>query len=213
MTAAAWIFLAVAGGLAVANWIAVSPGVQSNRAEYALKPGTLIALVALALALQPGDGTQRAVFVLALVLSLAGDVFLMLPRDLFVPGLAAFLLAHIAYVVGFVVDGLSAGLVGAGIAVIAIAAALVGAPIVRNVVTKHRPLIAPVVTYMTAISAMVVVALGSGEPIAVVGAVLFYCSDSLIAWDRFVTPLNWGRPAIMSTYHLAQAALVMSLLS
>jgi uncharacterized membrane protein YhhN len=212
VTATAWIFLAVVGVLAVADWIAVSPGVRAKRVEYVLKPGTLLALIVVAVAIQPENGAQRAVFVAALVLSLAGDVFLMLPRDLFVAGLASFLLAHLAYIVGFAIGGLTAGLVIAGLAVVAIAAGMVGIPIVRNVASKHRRLIVPVVTYMTAISAMVVLSLGSGEPLAIVGALLFYCSDSLIAWDRFVTSLSWGRPAIMSTYHLAQAALVLSLL-
>jgi hypothetical protein len=33
----------------------------------------------------------------------------------------------------------------------------------------------------------------------------------MIAWDRFVKPFTWARPAIMVTYHLAQAGLVLSL--
>ena len=32
---------------------------------------------------------------------MAGDIFLMLPRERFIAGLVAFLLAHVAYVVGF----------------------------------------------------------------------------------------------------------------
>ena len=40
----------------------------------------------------------------ALVLCLAGDVFLMLPADRFVPGLASFLLAHLAFTVGFLLE-------------------------------------------------------------------------------------------------------------
>jgi len=75
----------------------------------------------------------------------------------------------------------------------------------------HRKLVVPVAAYMTVISAMVVVAVGSGEPMAAAGALLFYSSDALIAWDRFVAAKSWARPAIMVTYHLAQAALVVSL--
>jgi len=72
-------------------------------------------------------------------------------------------------------------------------------------------MVAPVAAYMSVISAMVVLAIGSGEAIAAAGALTFYCSDALIAWDRFVAPKRWARPAIMATYHLAQAALVVSL--
>ena len=44
-----------------------------------------------------------------------------------------------------------------------------------------------------------------------IGAVLFYCSDALIAWRRFVRPKPWQPLVIIVTYHLAQAGLVLSL--
>jgi hypothetical protein len=44
-----------------------------------------------------------------------------------------------------------------------------------------------------------------------VGASLFFASDSLIAWNRFVRPRAWAPVAIMVTYHLGQAGLVTSL--
>ena len=46
---------------------------------------------------------------------------------------------------------------------------------------------------------------------AIVGAGLFYVSDALIAWNRFVAETRHGRVAIMVTYHLAQVGLVLSL--
>ncbi|MGH2728548.1 MAG: lysoplasmalogenase family protein, partial [Actinomycetota bacterium] len=100
MTTTAWVCMTVAGGLAVADWIAVSPSVRSRRAEYVLKPATMIPLIAAATILDPERDAQRALFLVALVLSLAGDVFLMLPRDLFVAGLGSFMLGHIAYIAG-----------------------------------------------------------------------------------------------------------------
>ena len=57
-------------------------------------------LIGCALALDPDDDAVRTWFVAALVLCLIGDVFLMLPQDLFVFGLASFLLGHLAYIVG-----------------------------------------------------------------------------------------------------------------
>ncbi|MDQ2727613.1 MAG: lysoplasmalogenase [Actinomycetota bacterium] len=42
-------------------------------------------------------------------------------------------------------------------------------------------------------------------------AVLFYASDATLAWDRFVGPLRRGRLAVIVTYHLGQAGLVVSL--
>ena len=67
---------------------------------YVCKPATLVFLIAVALALDPVHGDMRTWFVVALVLSLLGDIFLMLPSDRFVFGLGAFLLGHVAYTVG-----------------------------------------------------------------------------------------------------------------
>ena len=41
------------------------------------------------------------VSVLLFCLGLLGDVYLMLPVDLFIPGLAAFLVGHLAYIADF----------------------------------------------------------------------------------------------------------------
>jgi uncharacterized membrane protein YhhN len=212
MTTTTWIVLAPAGISAVLDWIVVAPSIRAKRLEYVVKPATLLLLIAVAVSLHPDDATQRGWFVAALVLSLAGDVFLMLPRDLFVPGLASFLLAHVAYIVGFASAGPVAGWSGAGLGVVALALVTVARPIIRNVREDHPALFPPVVVYMTVISAMVVMAFGSAAPLAVAGALLFYSSDSLIAWNRFVRPVAWAQPAIMATYHLGQALLILSLI-
>jgi len=186
--------------------------VQTRAVEYVFKPATTIALFAVALALHPVHHDERAAFVVALALSLAGDVFLMLPADAFIAGLSSFLLAHLAFMVGFVLAGVAVSWTGIGLAVVAVGAATVGRVVVRTVrASEHRGLAAPVAAYMTVISGMVVLAIGSKNPLAIAGALLFYCSDALIAWDRFVSPKTWARPAIMITYHLAQAGLVLSL--
>ena len=50
------------------------------------------------------------------------------------------------------------------------------------------------------------------RPVAIAGALLFYASDAILAWDRFVAPKRWGRVATHVTYHTGQALLVLSLL-
>ena len=199
----------LAGAAAVANWVAVARG--NKPLEYAAKPATLVLLLAAALALDPEDSAMRTWFVVALAFSLVGDVLLMLPRDLFVGGLAAFLLGHVAYVVGLAIEGPSlAGLVP-GVAFVGGGLVVVGRPVLDAVRAGHRNLLLPVAAYMLVISVMVVMAWGSLEVLAIIGASLFYASDSLIAWTRFVDPVPWGPVAIMVTYHLGQAGLVLSL--
>jgi len=211
VTPAAIVLLVLAGCLAIGDWVAVAR--SSKGLEYLCKPAALAALVGVAVTLDPTHGDVRAWFVAALVLSLAGDVFLMLPQDRFVAGLASFLLAHLAYVVGLNLHGGTPGaLVLAALPVVVVAGVL-ARRFLRALTRDGRgELVGPVIAYMVAISAMVTSALAGANVVAVVGAVLFMASDSLIAETRFVAPRRWGPVTIMITYHLGQAGLVLSLL-
>lgn len=209
MTSLAMAMLFGALVIGALDWWAVHT--ENKSLEYVCKPGTMVLLIVAALAVEPVDTGARTWFVVALVLSMLGDIFLMSPRDLFVAGLASFLLGHIAYIVGLsAVYASSIGVV-IGIALVGLAVATLGRHILGAVRTKEPDLLIPVGLYIGAISAMVIMAGGSGVPIAVVGALCFYGSDALIAWNRFVRPLAWSGVAIMVTYHLAQFALVLSL--
>ncbi len=210
MNAAAGVLLGVTLAVAAVDWFAV----QTDRRplEYLAKPATMVALIGAALVLDPANGTARTWFVVALALSLAGDVFLMLPQDLFVPGLASFLLGHIAYVVGLWSGDTSVAGLLVGAAVVAVLAPWLGSRILGAVRRGDEPdLAVPVAAYIVVISAMVVSAGASGHPVALAGALAFYASDALIAWNRFITAYPWGRLAVMVTYHLAQVGLVLSL--
>jgi uncharacterized membrane protein YhhN len=207
VTGTAFLLLALAltaAGIAVHH--------EHRAVEFVCKPLTMVLLIACALALDPADDAVRAWFVVALVLSLAGDVFLMLPRDLFVFGLGAFLLGHLAYIVGMHVDGVEGLRWLIGIVVVMAVLAVLGTRILRGVrAGPDAALAGPVVAYMFVISAMVASAIGIGDPVAVLGASLFYVSDALIAWNRFVRETAHSRVTIMVTYHLAQVGLVLSL--
>ena len=211
MTSAAFLWLCLAVVVAAADWAAVH--VDARKVEYLCKPLTMVLLIGAAVALDPADDAVRWWFVAGLALSLAGDVFLMLPRDLFVPGLSSFLLAHIAYVVGMHVAGVTVLPFMVGLAVVAVAMATLGRRIVGAVRAGDEPVLAgPVVAYMVVISAMVASAIGVGTPVLIAGAVLFYASDALIAWNRFVGPTPHPRVSIMTTYHLGQVGLVLALI-
>ena len=211
MTGAAWALLVAAAVTAIANWW--SRHTDDRRLEYVTKPLTMALRVGVALALDPGSDARRWWFVAAGVLSLAGDVFLMLPGDRFVPGLASFLLAHLAYIGGLLVDPPDGAALVVAAVVVGAAAAALAAPVVWAIRRDHPSLTGPVVAYMAVISLMVVLALASGEERAAAGAVLFFVSDYLIARTRFVRPLAWAPVAIMVLYHLGQAGLVTSLTS
>lgn len=210
MNGAAWALSAATLVVAIIDWFAV--GTDNRPLEYVAKPATMVMLFLTAVAITPHDDAVRTAFLIAIVFCLAGDVFLMLPQDLFVFGLGAFLLGHVGYVVGMAIDGVDPVLTIIGAVVVVIALVTLGRRIIGAVRRSETPeLTAPVIAYIAVISAMVVFSFGIGRPIAVVGAVLFYGSDAVIAWTRFIANLRYGRLAIMTTYHLGQIGIVLSL--
>jgi len=211
VTTAALAALVIAGVSACGDWVA-----RARRRvwlEYLCKPATLGALTWTAVALSPASdaGARRSWFVAALVCSLAGDVVLMLPGDLFVAGLGAFLVGHLAYLAGLWAHGPGALAVVVAAGVVVVVVAPFGLRVLRAL-RAHASLRAPVAIYMLVIAAMLATALATGNVLAGVGATLFVSSDTMIAWNRFVRPFRGADVAIMVTYHLGQAGLVLSLL-
>ncbi len=123
----------------------------------------------------------RVWFFVALGFCVVGDVFLMLPRDAFVPGLA--------------------------VAAALLASRFLRA-LLRH---GQRSLVVPVVAYIVAIGTMLATAIGAGGAVGVAGAGLFFVSDAVIAETRFVRPRAWGPLVVIVSYHLALAGLVFSL--
>lgn len=206
------LVLGVFSLVAVADWLAVWRRWQVL--EWVCKPLVMVVLVVLALRLDDvasSGSSVRAWFVAALLFSLAGDVFLMLGSGerLFLGGLSSFFVAHVAYVVGFLVLGVSWARVGLAAVLVAAVGLVVGGRVLRAL--GRSKLRGPVVAYMTVISVMVAAAVGTGRWWAVVGAALFYWSDATIAWNRFVRAFGAAKLVIIVTYHLAQLALVTSL--
>jgi uncharacterized membrane protein YhhN len=220
MRAGHWL-VAAALVVAAGDWVAVAR--RAKRAELVLKPLALVVLVGAAAALGAGNPAATCAFTLAaLVLSLAGDVFLMLPRDLFVAGLGSFLLAHIAYVAAFNRAAPPPGATIAGVAVVL----AIGVPLFLRLARGmtaggQRSLLVPVGLYFAANGAMVVSAIATAgradwdaghAALAIAGALLFMASDSLIGWRRFVGPVRHGDLAVIVGYHVAQVLLVLALL-
>lgn len=203
--------------VAVADWTAVAR--DDRRLRRVTKPATLVLLIGVALTLDVDEPAVRAWFLAGLALSLAGDVFLLLPEDRrigpvepFLLGLGAFLVGHLAYVVGMVVDRRSIAMSVVGVALVAVVATVVAPRILAGAARTAPALRLPVMGYMAVISLMVVAAFGRGVAVGIVGALLFYASDATLGWNRFVAPSRVAAVVVIVTYHLGQAALVLSLL-
>ena len=185
---------------------------HDRRLEFATKPAVMVLLIVAALLLRPASHGERALFLVALVLGLAGDVFLMLPDRFLVPGIAAFLLGHLAYVVGFRFAGFNvAGLI-IGLTIAAVTAGLLLRRILGALEQSGRTSLRyPVLAYAIVISLMTVSATASGNLVAAAGGLLFFFSDVIFAWYRFVKPVRWGQPVNIVMYQTGQALLVLSL--
>jgi len=211
------LFIAVLA-TAVADWVAV---VKSwKKIEYIAKPATMVLLFGY-LALAGGFGpTPLICFGVGIFFSLAGDVFLMLSDRAFIAGLVAFLLAHVSYIVGLnTPDGDISPIWAIGIGILL---ALTAARVLRRIVAGLREkglqrLVVPVVAYGTVITLMLLSAIltiyrvdwkTSASGLVTVGAILFYFSDVILAWNKFVKPIRNGRVINMAAYHLGQIALI-----
>jgi len=149
-----------------------------------------------------------------LAASLAGDVLLMGPATLFVPGLVAFLLAHLAYIALF-----SMGVGMFPRRGVLVATLLIGAGMYAFLWLGGLPaaLRIPVAAYVVVIACMAAQAIGRAavlhatDPSArwvAVGACFFMLSDSLLATNRFVTPLPLASLWVLGTYYAAQMLIV-----
>ncbi|SDT34010.1 lysoplasmalogenase [Pseudomonas prosekii] len=153
---------------------------------------------------------------LGLIFSLLGDVLLAWPGDLFVFGLGAFLVAHLAYLKAYLSDCRRLALLPLVIA-LGVGALLLGILISNGL----GPLLVPVIVYAMAISAMLwraLARLGTDVPkrsalLAAAGALAFVFSDSVIGINRFVTPFNAAPYVIILSYWLGQWGIAASAFS
>lgn len=211
-----WSMLA----LAIVDWAASWRA--WNAIRWLSKPAVLVLLIAWFT--QVGNWRGDLIwFGLGLVFSLLGDVLLMLPPRFFLPGVGAFALAHVAYTVGFwqlplaprwqlILPALLIGLV------FWLLNRRIDRGLRRHGETSMR---APVIVYAVLISLMWFSAMSTlfrpaWQPamalLCSVGAGLFFISDSLLAENRFVSPLPAADLLVMFTYHLGQILMIAGVL-
>ena len=192
--------------------------------EYIAKPAVMISLF---LWLFTSTGLNGALlwFGLGIILSLAGDVLLMLSLDrFFLFGLVAFLLAHLAYVIGFNIPLPEFSLWGI---VFAVMVSLGGARVIRRIVDAlpsrgQVRMRMPIIVYSTVISIMLLSAMmklmdltwnANAALLVSGGAFLFYISDIILAWNKFVAPIQYGRIYNIAAYHLGQIMLIAGVIA
>ncbi len=185
-----------------------------RRTVYLCKPLTIALIILIALQTKhPASTFYQWMIVAGLSFSLAGDVFLMLPRDHFIKGLSSFLVAHLCYITAFSFEG------GHSLAFWSALPFLLYAGLMLRVLWPQLgKMKAPVLIYVAAISTMAWLALtrwmesahGDGSSLALAGALLFIASDSFLAFERFKRRTRLAQFSILSTYFVAQWLIALS---
>lgn len=195
-----------------------------DKLEYVAKPAVMICLFAW-LYLSTGLQGLTLWFGIGILFSLAGDILLMISLDrMFVFGLVAFLLAHVAYLVGFQNELME---VNAWSVMLIVLLAINGVRLIRRIVSSIKAkgqtrLVYPVIVYSIVITVMLYAAMTTiSNPewttrasfLVSVGAFFFYISDLILAWNKFVSPIQNGRILNIAAYHLGQIGLIAGVIS
>ncbi len=180
---------------------------------YVSKPLTMVWIILLAVLTDGADTNYQWWIVAGLLFSLAGDVFLMLPKDRFIEGLGSFLIAHLCYIVGF------CQLTGFGGSPSNLIIWLVPAVIVYQRLAPHLGKIKPaVILYIAAIAVMAwqgtemgLLVSGNRGWWAIAGVSLFVISDSVLAINRFRQQFHAAQGIVLGTYFPAQLCLALTI--
>lgn len=148
-----------------------------------------------------------------IALSIVGDIALLSGSNrAFIVGLAAFLLAHLAYVIGFI----GVGRWAPSVAVVAVLTGTLTVMVLRAIWPKTAGMHGAVIAYGCAITAMVTSAFGTvagGLPngaYAAAGSLLFYASDSSLALNRFRRPIPHAPFLTLGLYWLGQIGIAIA---
>ena len=215
-----WLVLALIAALTEA--IAVQKNIR--KLEFFAKPAVMVCLL---IWLYASTGLQGSMllFGLGILFSLVGDVALMSRSDrIFMLGLTAFLFTHVFYLIGFKEELLS---FTAWSSILILFIYVNSLRLLRRIVETMRlkgqgALSVPVIVYGLVISLMLYVAMStlydsvwktSAAVLVSVGAFLFYISDLILAWNKFVAPLKNGRVFNIVTYHLGQIGLIAGVIN
>jgi uncharacterized membrane protein YhhN len=185
--------------------------------RFVTKPMLMIILLVFFISATPKQLHIRIWICMALFFSWLGDIFLLSNNgNSFIAGLTSFLLAHACYIVFFMrVRSVIIDPKPWNIIILAILATYVG--IFYFLLEPHliSKLKLPVFAYALIITTMLATCIHafgkSQKDVAVwciAGAVLFVLSDSLLAINTFIQPIQLSSFLIMITYALAQFAII-----
>ena len=177
---------------------------------YVFKPlstAIIIVLALFALAQPEANLAYGLIITSGLLLSLAGDIALILPVKKALPiGMSFFLFTNIIYGLAFLWRGafLSRDILP-GLAIL-----LIGLTIYALLYPSLSKMRIPVFIYLLALSFMLWRAVLTPSPLVFFGGSLFYLADGLEAYYRFKNQSVWIRAVYLSFYYAAQLLVALS---
>jgi uncharacterized membrane protein YhhN len=207
------ILLAASAAIAGALLAASHPSPAWHWLHWLGKPLATVLIFVLAWQSRPAQSPRYRRLVLAgIACSLLGDVLLMLPGDLFVPGLLAFLCGHLCFIAAFTGDCRFAARPWLLLATLGFGA--VNMVLLWGAIAPALRM--PLIVYVEVLASMGGQALvrarvlaHRGDPqapaarLAAIGGLTFMLSDCLLAWNRFDGPLPWSSLWVLAAYYLA----------
>ena len=215
-----WLILAITA--AVLETIAVQKNIR--RLELVANPLTMVFLF-LWLVSETALQGNALWFGLGVLFSLIGDIVLLRSSErMFMLGLGAFLLTHIFYLIGLRDQLFN---VTTWSVILFIVIYLNATRLLRQMVNTIRAkrlnaLVFPVTVYGLVISLMLYAAMStlfdpawssSAALLLGVGALLFYGSDLILAWMKFVNPIHNGPVYGIIMYYLGQIGLIAGVIT
>ncbi len=203
------------GGACISGVLHIVAEYREQRERvYLLKPLTMVLILAVAISAPvPVSTFYKAAIVLGLVLSMMGDIFLMLPGKELVAGLGHFLIAHLLYITAF--SSLTAWSIPSPWGLLLV---VVGGVAYWQLSPYLHELEIPVTLYMGVILLMAWAALEvwiqTGQTraaVALLGALLFVISDAALGVNRFWRPFKSANALILGTYYGAQLLIAYSI--
>lgn len=192
-------------------------------AGYFFQPGwfikaTPIWSAALASFLQHNNAYSNTI-TMGLFASSFGDIFLELDddygMDMFIPGLVSFLIAHLFYIRAFY-GKIQSTTVTVGVPIVVIYYLAVMSQLIPKAESELK---VPVAVYGMAISTMAFLSLNryfsnqynaKSKLLSLLGSLSFVASDTVLAFNKFYSPINNAKTIVMITYYSGQILIAAS---
>jgi len=176
----------------------------------------MVLIIVLAVSSQPADKLKmyKVLVVIGLFFSIAGDALLLNNgNEWFMFGLLSFLVGHLFYVAAMISRWEFSLLTLVCVVPIGLYSWLIGWQLHNGIMTNsdNSALWLSVAVYVSVISVMCWTAIMSRNWHAMVGAILFAVSDSILAWNKFVSNVPASGIWIMLTYFAAQLFIAGSI--